>query len=234
MRQRYCYNGDVVGYSTGATGAVAVLSTSDGEIVRIGTLPGGTSSRAVAINSGRQVVGWSRSAAGRLAFLWSARDGMRDLGTLPGDRESDALDINDSGHVVGPHWSKPHLRVSLDPLYRDRQGFKLWQEAITAARSASTIKEISSGCPRVPLARAATWSSTGAVRDLQLLSRPASIRYDPVGSAGDQHTQARSSPSAVAVNMRMTRTTPIISIMYSWLSVDTQDARRRLFVHRLR
>ena len=145
-----------------------------GEIVRIGTLPGGTSSRAVAINNAGQVVGWSRSAAGRRAFLWTARDGMRDLGTLPGDTESDALDINDSGHVVGASIGRnrapPHFFGRPRPEW---SGFKLCKEAITAAPSASTIRDKSSGRPTSSAGtRAVIWSYTGAVRDLHRLSRP--------------------------------------------------------------
>ncbi len=67
----------------------------------LGTLPGGSFSRAFDINVSGQVVGQAdTSTGGRRAFLYS--DGqMRDLGTLPGGDASWASGVNDSGQVVG-------------------------------------------------------------------------------------------------------------------------------------
>jgi probable HAF family extracellular repeat protein len=66
----------------------------------LGTLPGGTASLAIAINSAGEVVGKSNTATGDdHAFLW-VRGVMTDLGTL-GGTFSVANAINDAGQVVG-------------------------------------------------------------------------------------------------------------------------------------
>ena len=52
-------------------------------LVDCGTLPGGNSSRANAVN-GSVVVGSSSSGMGTRAFQWNPTTGMRDLGTLGG------------------------------------------------------------------------------------------------------------------------------------------------------
>jgi probable HAF family extracellular repeat protein len=66
----------------------------------LGTLPGGISSVASAINSSGQVAGMSSIANGDAhAFLWSSGV-MTDLGTLGGNYSA-ANAINDSGQVVG-------------------------------------------------------------------------------------------------------------------------------------
>ena len=75
--------------------------SNTGRIRDLGTLPGDTSSEAIAINNVGDVVGYSVGPAGLRAFLWSAATGMRDLGVLPDASASRALDINDLGEVVG-------------------------------------------------------------------------------------------------------------------------------------
>ncbi len=66
-----------------------------------GTLPGGSTSRAAAINDRGQIVGSSStpSSFGH-AFLFE-NGAMVDLGTLPGGNFSEALGINSRGQVVG-------------------------------------------------------------------------------------------------------------------------------------
>ena len=73
-------------------------------VTDLGTLPGGTTSNANAINSSGQIAGISEQIAGNIAesvqaFLYS-NGSMQDLGTLGGPTSA-AYGINDSGQVVG-------------------------------------------------------------------------------------------------------------------------------------
>jgi uncharacterized repeat protein (TIGR01451 family) len=74
---------------------------SAGQYVDLGTLPGGSESVAIAVNSYGQIAGNALTASGAThAVVW--RDGgIIDLGTLPGDTGSVAMNINDAGDVVG-------------------------------------------------------------------------------------------------------------------------------------
>ena len=61
----------------------AVLWPSGGGAIQdLDTLPGGRSSRGLAINNRREVVGISETSAGDHAFLWTEQDGMQDLNAL--------------------------------------------------------------------------------------------------------------------------------------------------------
>ncbi|MDQ3930424.1 MAG: DUF3466 family protein [Chloroflexota bacterium] len=83
----------------------------------LGTLPGGTSTGAWAINDQGEVAGTGDTASGELhGFLYSKGE-MIDLGTLPGGTESDARGINNRGEVVGTAFTaEGHPRAFL---YRD-------------------------------------------------------------------------------------------------------------------
>jgi probable HAF family extracellular repeat protein len=69
-------------------------------MVDLGTLQGGTSSLANAVNESSQVVGSSGTADGDHPFSWTQAGGMVDLGTLGGS-EGAATAVNASGEVVG-------------------------------------------------------------------------------------------------------------------------------------
>jgi probable HAF family extracellular repeat protein len=82
----------------------AFLTGPNGEGMRgLGFLPGGSTSRAYAVNSAGQVVGVSSNATGRPeAFLTGPNgEGMRGLGVLPGYEYSEARAINSAGQVAG-------------------------------------------------------------------------------------------------------------------------------------
>jgi probable HAF family extracellular repeat protein len=76
----------------------------DGSRIVLGTLPGHSSSTALAVNGRGMAAGWSGTydAAVSHAFLWR-RGALQDLGTLKHDANSGALAINAAGDVVG--WS---------------------------------------------------------------------------------------------------------------------------------
>lgn len=73
-------------------------------ITDLGTLPGGSYSAAIAVNSFGQVAGYSDGPPTQHAILWSKTHGMLDLGTLFSGGPSWAAGINDLGHVTGGSW----------------------------------------------------------------------------------------------------------------------------------
>ena len=81
---------------------VPLAAAQSYNVTDLGTLPGGTYSKAAAVNNHGAVVGNADSSNGaEHAFLWTPTGGMKDLGTLPGDDGSEAYAINDSGVIVG-------------------------------------------------------------------------------------------------------------------------------------
>jgi probable HAF family extracellular repeat protein len=73
-------------------------------IMDLGTLQGGTGSKATTISSdGSTVVGLSGSSLGGRAFRWTAGTGMQDLGGLSPSNYSDATSVSADGSVVTGH-----------------------------------------------------------------------------------------------------------------------------------
>ena len=92
--------GQVVGESMTAGGqTLAFRWDGSGPLVSLGTLPGGTTSVAYAINSDGQVVGYGDYVSTYHAFHYSAGV-MNHMGTLD-YYLSGAFDINDHGQAVG-------------------------------------------------------------------------------------------------------------------------------------
>ena len=70
----------------------------------LGILPGGNSSRALAINDSGVIVGSSTSSSGDRAFIWTEETGMTDLNNASSadlDRVLfEAHAINDKGQII--------------------------------------------------------------------------------------------------------------------------------------
>ena len=101
-------NGQVVGESVFSYGppflSHAFTWKSGAGMRDLGTLPGGVTSSANAINSAGTAVGQSDgTATGGLwhAVLWDTAKKIHDLGTLAGGTYSIAFGINDSNQIVG-------------------------------------------------------------------------------------------------------------------------------------
>ncbi|MCX7596514.1 MAG: hypothetical protein N2235_22745, partial [Fischerella sp.] len=96
--------GQVVGTSYYGNDARASLWSSSTGTINLGTLPGGTYSRAIDINDAGQVVGISSSSDGDRHFLWGSGTGMVDFNTLSGlnsNTPSSITAINNAGQVLG-------------------------------------------------------------------------------------------------------------------------------------
>lgn len=91
---------DPVGYSVGAAGERAVRFIYGG-VIDLGTLPGGTTSRAEDVNDSLRIVGTAGTPGGPRAFLYRSPGPMQSLGVLPGGTGSSASGINNADVVVG-------------------------------------------------------------------------------------------------------------------------------------
>jgi probable HAF family extracellular repeat protein len=100
-------NGEIVGESVFGYGPPFTSHgfewTQATGIKDLGTLPGGNTSIANAINSSGIIVGQSNSGAfvDWHAVKWDASHEIADLGTLPGGTYSVAFGINDGNEIVG-------------------------------------------------------------------------------------------------------------------------------------
>ena len=168
--------GEVVGTSTVASGAMHAFSwTLTGGMIDLGTL-GGASSAARAVNEAGDVVGESTTASGVThAFLWTRADGMLDLGTLGGD--SRATDVNDTDQVVGSS-TLPCVGDSSVPDCGDSHAF-LWTRADgikdlgTLGGATSAAEALNDSGQVVGEGATATgrwdgfvWTTAGGMRDL--------------------------------------------------------------------
>jgi probable HAF family extracellular repeat protein len=91
----------VVGWSETAGGSTHAFLWEKGKMTDLGTLPGGTSSSATALNDAGQIVGWSETDGARRAFLWE--NGHMSMLPLIGGNESRAVGINHKSQIIG--WS---------------------------------------------------------------------------------------------------------------------------------
>lgn len=83
---------------------IAVRWNTDGTVIELGDLGGGTA-RAVSINASGVAAGFADTTdSGRRAVRWGADGSASVLAPLPGDTDSYASGINAAGVVVG--WSK--------------------------------------------------------------------------------------------------------------------------------
>jgi probable HAF family extracellular repeat protein/autotransporter-associated beta strand protein len=98
-------SGQIVGDSLMSDGYLHAYRTAANTPINpatdnLGTVPGGFSSSAYAINSSATVAGISKTALGTRAFRHSGST-MTDIGTLDANTWAYAYAINDSGQVVG-------------------------------------------------------------------------------------------------------------------------------------
>jgi probable HAF family extracellular repeat protein len=124
--------GQVVGYSTTATGARHAFLWTPGVGMRdLGVLAEGLGSVARGINDRGEVVGESTMPIPPIprnpethAFLWTPTGGMEDLGALGGEFTSSvAYAINDGAQVVGRSYSADRIippDLGLDPEFFSR------------------------------------------------------------------------------------------------------------------
>jgi probable HAF family extracellular repeat protein len=91
-------SGVIVGYSDVAGASRMAFRYANGQMTPLGTLPGGVSSSALAINASGQIAGWSYVNGNGHAFILDSL-GMREL--APSWASSNVEDINDAGIAVG-------------------------------------------------------------------------------------------------------------------------------------
>ncbi len=92
----------IFSYSPTFTSRAFAWTSAEG-MKNLGTLPGGDTSVANAVNSFGVVAGQSNSGSfvGWHAVKWNSSNQIKDLGTLPGGTYSVAFGINDNHEIVG-------------------------------------------------------------------------------------------------------------------------------------
>jgi len=154
-------HGQVVGFSTTASGETHAFLWSHGQMTDLGTL-GGAYSYAADINNHGQVVGYSYTASGQgHPFLWA--DGrMTDLGGLYCSAEA----INDHGQVVGNCMGRPVLWSHGQMIDLTAQGLAPY----ATARDINDAGQIVGGYPTAGNAFHAYRYEDGQVLDLGALA----------------------------------------------------------------
>lgn len=94
--------GQVVGGYVTGNGQLHAFTWSNGTMVDLGTLAGGTWSSAYAVNASGEIVGTSAIGNGLFRAFFSNGAGMTSLGTFAGTKGSSyATAINDYGEIAG-------------------------------------------------------------------------------------------------------------------------------------
>lgn len=76
--------------------------TASGGLMNLGTLPGGSRSRAFDVNAPGRAVGWATNSSGAIRpVTWSASGVIYELPILSGDTSGAARDVDDCGVIVG-------------------------------------------------------------------------------------------------------------------------------------
>jgi len=88
-----------------------------GELANLGTLVGGGTSEATAINDGGVLVGRARLGSNFQPIIWDSVNGMRQLPLLAGTVRGQTIDINNNGDILAVHFDSSNLATYV--IYRN-------------------------------------------------------------------------------------------------------------------